>query len=164
MPKPFTAAEQPGFYQATRPVTGDEILEMALSLVKRKFVRGKALTNPDATRDFLVLSLAPLEHEVFCCAYLDNQHRVLAFEPLFRGTIDSTNVYPREVEKQALALNASALIFAHNHPSGTTESSQADREITLRLKEALRLIDVRVLDHFIVAGTEVLSFAERGLL
>ncbi|PZN75365.1 MAG: DNA repair protein [Candidatus Methylumidiphilus alinenensis] len=164
MSKPFTAAEESGYYLTTRPVSGDEILSMALGLIKRKFTRGKALTSPDASRDFLILKLAELEHECFCCLYLDNQHRVLQFESLFRGTIDGASVYPREVVKRALALNASAIIFAHNHPSGTADPSEADKFITQRLKQALGLLDIRVLDHFIVGGAEVMSFAEKGLL
>jgi DNA repair protein RadC len=109
------------------------------------------------------LKLATYEHEVFACLMLDNRNRVIAFRELFRGTIDGASVYPREVVKQALADNAAAVIFAHNHPSGATEPSQADIAITERLKKALALIDVRVLDHLIV-GDEVTSFAERGIL
>jgi DNA repair protein RadC len=109
------------------------------------------------------LKLAPYEHEVFVCLFLDNQHRVIACDELFRGTIDGASVYPREVVKAALQYNAAALIMAHNHPSGISDPSQADRVITEKLKEALALIDVRVLDHFIV-GENVYSFAEHGLL
>ncbi|OAI13186.1 DNA repair protein [Methylomonas koyamae] len=140
----------------------DVILE-AIQIYNRTFSRGKALTSPDEARDCIKLKLAPYEHEVFLCLFLDNQHRVIACDELFRGTIDGASVYPREVVKAALHHNAAALIIAHNHPSGISEPSQADRAITAKLKEALALIDVRVLDHFIV-GETVYSFAEHGLL
>jgi DNA repair protein RadC len=164
MSTPFKTAKQKGHYRVLRPVTADEILSMAQFLIKRRFQRGKALTSPDASREFLTLNLALLEHEAFCCLFLDNQHRVLAFETLFRGTIDGAQVYPREVVKRALQLNANALILAHNHPSGHAEPSEADRYITRKLVDALRLVDVRVLDHFIIGGGEISSFAEQGLL
>jgi len=164
MPSPFQVHETPGHFQVLRPVTTDEILTMAKKLIKRQFVRGQALTSPDITRDFLMLELALLEHEVFYCIFLDNQHRVLKTEGCFKGTIDGANVYPREVLKRALKINAKALILAHNHPSGLAEPSEADRAITRRLIEALGLIDIRVLDHFIIGGTEHFSFAEHGLL
>ena len=121
------------------------------------------MTNPQASKDYVKLQLATYEHEVFACLFMDNRHRVIAFEKLFRGTIDGASVYPREVVKTALSHNAAAVIFAHNHPSGNPEPSQADRQITQRLKDALSLIDVRVLDHLVV-GNEVISFAERGYL
>jgi DNA repair protein RadC len=123
-----------------------------------------ALTSPGAVRDYLRLSLATREHEVFVCIWLDAQHRVLAAEELFRGTLTQTSVYPREVVKRALAVNAAAVIFAHNHPSGAAQPSQADELLTRNLKEALSLVETRVLDHFIVAGSQAISFAERGLL
>ncbi|WP_054758205.1 RadC family protein [Methylomonas koyamae] len=129
----------------------------------RNFSRGEALTSPDKAKDCIKLKLAPYEHEVFLCLFLDNQHRVIACDELFRGTIDGASVYPREVVKASLHHNAAALIMAHNHPSGISDPSQADRVITVKLKEALALIDVRVLDHFIV-GENVYSFAEHGLL
>jgi DNA repair protein RadC len=115
-------------------------------------------------RDLLRLRLAGLPHEVFVCLQLDAQHRVIAFEELFRGTLTQTSVYPREVVKAALRANAAAVIFAHNHPSGVAEPSHADEILTRSLKSALALVDVQVLDHFIVAGTRIMSFAERGLL
>lgn len=122
------------------------------------------LTAPDATAVFLKARLGCLQHEVFCCLFLDNRHRLIAFEELFRGTIDGASVHPREVLRQALAHNAAAVILAHNHPSGVAEPSQADEIITRRLREALALVDIRVLDHIIVAGDHHISFAERGLL
>lgn len=143
-------------------------LQAALELSRRHLEtllsRGEALTSPLMVRRFLSAHLRDLGHEVFAALFLDTQHRVLRFEKLFSGTLDSASVYPREVAKRALALNAGAVIFAHNHPSGVAEPSDADRRITVRLKEALGLFDIRVLDHFVVGDGEVVSFAERGWL
>lgn len=164
MTSPFRNHERPGHFQLVRPVTTDEILTMAKQLIKRQFTRGKSLTSPNAARDFLILELALLEHEVFYCIFLDNQHRIIKAECCFKGTIDGANVYPREVVKRALQINANALILAHNHPSGLAEPSEADRAITRRLIDALNLVDIRVLDHFIIGGVEHFSFAEQGLL
>lgn len=128
-------------------------------------LRGRdCLSSPRAVRDLLKLRLAGLPHEVFVCLQLDAQHRVITYEELFRGTLTQTSVYPREVVKAALRANAAAVIFAHNHPSGVAEPSHADEILTRSLKSALALVDVQVLDHFIVAGTSTMSFAERGLL
>jgi DNA repair protein RadC len=160
--KGFIATEQAGQYITNRPVNADEILAMANKLIRHKFARGKAITNPQLAASYLPVRLAQLEHETFWTLFLDNQHRVLAFEQLFTGTIDQSSVYPREVVKRTLQLNASAVIFAHNHPSGISVASQADRNITDRLKAALALIDVKVLDHFIVGADEVTSLAEQG--
>ena len=115
-------------------------------------------------RDYLRLMLAGKEHEVFAVLFLDAQNRVLASEEMFRGTLTQTSVYPREVVKSALRNNSAAVIFSHNHPSGVAEPSHADQVLTQSLKQALALVDIKVLDHFIVAGTSILSFAERGLL
>lgn len=143
-------------------------LQAALELARRHYRElmhcGPALANPRATREYLRMRLRDLDHEVFCCLHLDNRHRVIAFDELFRGTIDGASVHPREVVKQALARNAAAVILAHNHPSGVAEPSQADELITRRLKEALALVDIRVLDHIIVGDGQCESFAERGLL
>ena len=125
---------------------------------------GATIAGPADTRRFLRARLRDLPHEVFCCLYLDNRHRVLSFEELFRGTIDGTSVYPREVVRQALQHNAAALIVAHNHPSGVAEPSRADEEITRRLSQALALVDIRLLDHVVVGDGEVTSLAGRGLL
>jgi DNA repair protein RadC len=122
------------------------------------------LTSPGAVRDYLKLALGGRQHEVFVCVWLDAQHRVTACDEAFRGTLTQTSVYPREIVKTALARNAAAVIFAHNHPSGAAQPSQADELLTRNLKEALALVDVKVLDHFIVAGSQAISFAERGLL
>jgi DNA repair protein RadC len=122
------------------------------------------LTSPSAVEQFLVLALAPRDAEVFCAMFLDNRHRLIQFDEMFRGTIDGSSVYPREVVRRTLELNAAALVLVHNHPSGVAEPSQADELITRRLTEALALIDVRVLDHLIVAGNTVTSFVRRGLI
>ncbi len=127
-------------------------------------VAGEPLTSPTATRAYLKLRLYGLPREVFACLFLDNRHRVMAYEELFYGTIDGASVHPREVVRRALELRAAALIFAHNHPSGATEPSQADLRITQRLKEALALVEIRVLDHLIIGEGEGVSLAEQGLL
>lgn len=125
---------------------------------------GPVLASPKATRDFLTARLRDLEHEVFCCLYLDKRHRLIQFEELFRGTIDGASVHPREIVKLALRRNAAAVIVAHNHPSGVAEPSQADELITQRVKEALSLVDIRLLDHIIVGEGVSVSLAERGLM
>ena len=139
------------------------VLEMARRQLFENIQRGDALCSPDDTRNYLTAELQACVHEVFACLFLDNRNRVLTFEKMFYGTIDGASVYPREVVRRAIDNNAAAVIFAHNHPSGVAEPSTADRQITQRLKDALALIDVRVLDHMII-GDEVVSFAERGLL
>jgi len=143
-------------------------MQAALELVRRHHCEtlrlGPALNAPEATRKFLMAQLRDRPYEVFCCLHLDTRHRLIAFEEMFRGTIDGASVHPREVVRQAMARNSAAVIFAHNHPSGVTEPSQADELTTQRLREALALVDVRVLDHIIVGDGCCLSFAERGLL
>ena len=140
------------------------VCELASRYLKSGIERGEAITDPDITRRFLQLKLGHYSREVFACLFLDNQHRLILFEEMFFGTIDGASVHPREVVKRALEANAAAVIFAHNHPSGVAEPSQADRRITERLKSALALVDIRVLDHMVVGDVEVTSFAERGLL
>jgi DNA repair protein RadC len=125
---------------------------------------GEAISSPADTETFLLARLRDRPHEVFCCLYLDNRHRVLQFEELFRGTIDGTSVYPREVVKQALSANAAAVILAHNHPSGVAEPSQADERITKRVRSALELVDIRLLDHLIIGDGTSTSLASRGLI
>jgi DNA repair protein RadC len=147
-----------------RPATLDEIMTGARQALALRVRKGIELTSPQRTRDYLTAHLATREHETFCLIYLDNRHRLIAFQELFRGTIDGASVHPREVVKEALRHNAAAVILAHNHPSSVAELSQADELVTRRLREALSLVDIRVLDHLIVAGGETLSFAERGLL
>lgn len=139
-------------------------LEIARRTLHEKLQAGTALSSPGAVRDYLRLLLHGRPHEVFVAVFLDAQHRVTATEELFRGTLTQTSVYPREVVKRALHFNAAAVIFAHNHPSGVTEPSRADEALTAALKQALALVDVRVLDHFVVAGDAALSFSERGIL
>ena len=139
-------------------------LEIARRTLREKLDAGSALSAPQTVRDYLRLTLHGRPHEVFVAVFLDAQHRVVASEELFRGTLTQTSVYPREVVKRALHHNAAAVIFAHNHPSGVAEPSRADEALTIALKQALALVDVRVLDHFVIAGDGALSFAERGLL
>ncbi len=140
------------------------VIEMARRALREKLATGNALNSPSAVRDYLRLKMQSLPHEVFVAMFLDAQNRVIETEELFRGTLTQTSVYPREVVKRALHHNAGAVILAHNHPSGVAEPSHADETLTQALKQALALVDIRVLDHFIVAGSGVLSFAERGLL
>lgn len=143
-------------------------LRAATELVNRglreNLQRGSALSSPNAVRDYLRLRLSRLEHEAFFVILLDAQNQVIVAEEMFRGTLTQTSVFPREIVKAALRHNAASILLAHNHPSGVAEPSHADEMLTTALKAALALVDVRVLDHFIVAGTGILSFAERGLL
>ena len=144
------------------------LLQASLELARRHYAElmeaGPPLANPRATRDYLRARLRDRDHEVFCCLFLDNRHRVIAFDEVFRGTIDGASVHPRDVVKLALARNAAAVILAHNHPSGIAEPSQADELITGRLRDALALVDIRVLDHIVVGDGACVSFAERGLI
>jgi DNA repair protein RadC len=143
-------------------------LQATVEMTRRHFSetlqRGSALENPQQTRDYLSARLRDYSFEVFSCLYLDNRHRVIQFEELFRGTINGASVHPREVVKKALAHNAAAVIFAHNHPSGVAEPSEADRRITQQLRDALAMVEVRVLDHIVVGDGVTVSFAERGLM
>lgn len=143
----------------------DLLIETALQVLDRRlFTRGPKLEKPQEVSDYLKLQLAEMEHEVFAVIYLDAVHRPIKFEVLFHGTINTAVIHPRQVAKRALALNAAAIIVAHNHPSGCTNPSLADRSLTRRLKESLEFIDVRVLDHFIVGEGNPLSLAEYGWL
>ena len=143
-------------------------LQAAVEIARRQLSEtlraGPSLSSPKATRDFLSARLRDLEHEVFCCLYLDKRHRLIQFEELFRGTIDGASVHPREIVKMALQRNSAAVIIAHNHPSGVAEPSQADELITQRVREALALVDIRLLDHIIVGDAACVSLAERGLI
>ncbi len=164
----FAASEQDfcdihGMGQA-KYVQLQAVLEMSRRALNEEMKSGDALNSPDAVRNYLQLLLRGRAQEVFAVIFLDAQHRVIASEELFHGTLTQTSVYPREVVKRVLHHNAAAVIFAHNHPSGVAEPSQSDQHLTTALKQALGLVDVRVLDHFIVAGTGCLSFAERGML
>lgn len=143
----------------------DDIIERAMQILgARMTLKGDVVASPDDSRKYLILRLSELEYEVFSCLFLDTRHRVISFEEMFRGTVDGASVHPREVVKAALKHNATAVIFAHNHPSGDPEPSKADISLTRRLVEALALVDVRVLDHVVVGGVETISFAERGLI
>jgi DNA repair protein RadC len=147
-----------------RPAHADEVLQHARRVLSRRVRRGATMGSPQAVKDYLRLEIGVLEHEVFCVLFLDAQHRVIALRQMFRGTVAQTAVYPREVVKEALALNAASVILAHNHPSGSPEPSRADEHLTQTLKATLALVDVRVLDHFVVGSESIVSFAERGLL
>lgn len=140
------------------------VIELARRSLQQRLVDRPAFDSPGAVRDYLRLHLGPRDHEVFAVLFLDAQHRLLQFDEMFRGTLTQTSVYPREVVRRALALNAAAVILAHNHPSGVAEPSRADEFLTQSLKSALQLVDVRVLDHMVVGRGGVVSFAERGLL
>lgn len=140
----------------------NEIIEQALQILAERIKRSHVMSSPDATRNYLKISNAKYESEIFRALFLDNQHGLIADEVLFYGSISQCGVYPREVVKRALELNAAAVIFSHNHPSGVAEPSGADRQITDRLVKALDLIDVRVLDHIVTGGSDSVSFAERG--
>jgi DNA repair protein RadC len=156
-------AETPGLGSA-KLAQLQAALELARRALKEEMSSRDALSSPGAVRDYLRLSLSGREHEVFVALLLDAQHRVITCEEMFRGTLTQTSVYPREVVKCALRHNAAAVIFAHNHPSGVAEPSHADEILTRSLRAALTLVDIQVLDHFIVAGSRTMSFAERGLL
>ena len=149
-----------GFHQ----LDPDQIIQAAREILDHRLSRGAALDSPKAARDFLAVRLGALEHEVFVLILLDNRHRWIGYVELFRGTVDGASVHPREVVKEALRHNAAAVLLGHCHPSGVCEPSQADELITRRLTEALALVDIRILDHLIVAGGQVMSMAERGLL
>ena len=140
------------------------IVREALDYLEAMYQRGEAFTTPNKAGEFFCLRLGQYEHEVFACAFLDSRHRLMIVEEMFRGTIDGASVHPREVVKAALHHNAGAVIIAHNHPSGNAEPSSSDRELTIRLKNALDLIDVRTLDHIVVGGSSYVSLSERGLL
>lgn len=143
-------------------------IQAAIELGKRYLEsglrQGEILSDPKSTRDYLMAQLRAYPHEVFACLFLNNRHHIISFDKMFNGTIDGASVYPREVVKRALGHNAAAVIFAHNHPSGVAEPSSADISLTRRLKTALELVDIRVLDHFVIGDNQAVSFAERGLV
>ena len=146
-------------------ISEGEVLAKALEIIENRLRKpGEAMSSPQSVKDYLKILLADREHEVFVAIFLDAQHRVLQYREMFRGTLDQTSVHPREVVKEALRLNAGAVIFAHNHPSGMPEPSRADETLTKTLKDALTLVDVKVLDHIVVGGIDTVSFAERGLI
>lgn len=145
-----------------RPATSEQILAAARLIIDQKMQRGTCFLAPETANSYFRTKLAGYEHEVFVAVFLDTRHRLIAYAELFRGSIDGAEVHPREVVKEALRLNAAALIVAHNHPSGNPDPSEADRAVTIRLKQALSLVDVRLLDHIVVAGHESVSLAQRG--
>jgi DNA repair protein RadC len=158
------ASEPSGTYLVESPVTEADILLMARQLANLRLRRGRAMTSPKDVFSHLQALLADYEHEVFALLLLDSRHRVIAFQELFRGTLDGANVYPREIVKAALEHNAAAMVLVHNHPSGDPEPSQADRNLTQKVKEALDLVGVRTLDHIVVGREGCVSLAEQGLL
>nr|WP_163501980.1 DNA repair protein RadC [Halomonas socia] len=160
----LSAGETAGTYRITDTVTEAELLSIAKAFARRRLARGRKITQPALAFEYLQILLQDYEHEVFSAIFLDSQHRVICFGELFRGTIDSASVYPREVVKQALACNSASVILVHNHPSGDPEPSDADRRITQRLKDALGLVEVRVIDHVVVGGEGCASLVELGYL
>ena len=158
------AGEQPGTYMVTDFVTDDDLLTIAQAVARQKLAKGIAITDKHVAHQALQGLLQTRDREVFAALFLDNQHRILAYEELFLGTLSAATVYPRDVVKRALHYNAAALILVHNHPSGYPEPSRADIDITHRLQRALELVDIRTLDHLVVGAKGVVSLAERGLL
>ena len=164
MPSSETQPPAQGPERSPADLTDDEIVARALAILERRAKKGECVTSPSAVREYLRLRIAEREREIFVVVLLDAQHRVIGCEELFHGTLTQTSVYPREVVKCALQHNAAAVIFAHNHPSGVAEPSQADQMLTQTLQRALALVDIKVLDHFIVSREAAMSFSERGLL
>ncbi len=167
--RPLLEADQHAFCRirgmgTAKYVQFQAVLEIGRRYLEARLEREDPLTSPQHTRSYLMTRLRHYPHEVFAALFLDNRHRVITYEELFRGTIDGASVHPREVVKQALTHNAAALILAHNHPSGIAEPSNADRSLTQRLKKALALVDIRVLDHFVIGDGDAYSFAEHGLI
>lgn len=161
---PFKTSERKSYYSLEREATDAEIIQFAHKLLSRRFRKGRSITSPEDSKDYLISKLAEREQEVFSVIFMDNKHRILSYEELFYGTIDAAAVYPREVVKRALALNAAALIVAHNHPSGDPEPSISDDQITNKLVQALKLVDIRLLDHIVVGAGECISYAQRGMI
>ena len=146
-------------------ITDEQILEQAAAIIAKRFHREEfAATDPDIVYQYLTYAIGGSKNEIFAAFFLDNRHQLIAFEELFRGTVDAAAVYPRTVVQRAMELNASALILAHNHPSGISEPSQADRAVTRRLKDACSLLDIGLLDHLVIGCESYVSFARRGLI
>lgn len=156
--------ETSGQYCVKGDLTEQDIVQAAQAILSQKFAQGDVLHNAKMAHQFFTTQLAALEYEVFCVAFLTTQHQVIACEQMFRGTLSFANVYPREVVKRALALNAASVILAHNHPSGSTNISESDKMTTDALAKALNLVDVQLVDHLVIGGTRVSSFSEMGLL
>ncbi len=157
-------AKENGAYYFTRSVNEHEIVQTAQALLARRVLNTVFMASSQVSKDFFMTQLSELDHEVFCVAFLNNRHRVIACERMFRGSLHSAQVYPREVAKRALECNAAAVMFAHNHPSGHPEPSRSDIVLTQELQKVLLLFDIRVLDHLVIGGGVVNSFAELGLL
>lgn len=157
-------AEYPSSLVVAEDIPLKELCGLTRSRLEKHFRRADAITGPDLIKDYLIARLSPREREIFASIFLDNRHRVIAYEEMFSGTVDGCGVHPREVVKRSLFHNAAAIILAHNHPSGVPEASRADENITRKLKDALALVDVRVLDHILVGGGEAVSFAEKGIM
>ena len=160
----FKIDETNGTYMVASPVTEKDILIMARRLAKNRLAKGRSIERPSSAFIYLQTLISQYEREVFGAIFLDNQHRIISFEEIFLGTLNVTNIHPREVVKRALVVNAAAVIFVHNHPSGDPEPSEADKRITVQLRETLNLIDVRVLDHVVVGARSCISMAERGFV
>ncbi|MDH5181914.1 MAG: DNA repair protein RadC [Gammaproteobacteria bacterium] len=157
-------SERSDYSKLLSVVNEDVIIKLATDILARRHSPGMSITNPTDTKRYLKVHFSGFKNEAFCVLFLDNRHRVISFEKLFTGTINSASVHPRVVVQRALELNAAAIILSHNHPSGVAEPSEADRQLTTRLKNALDLVDVRVLDHLVVGSDEIVAFAERGWL
>ena len=147
-----------------RPASAEEVLRQAKQVLSRRVRRGATMSSPEAVKDYLRVRMGALDHEVFAVLFLDAQNRLIEVKDMFSGSLTQTSVYPREIVKEALGLNAASVVLAHNHPSGLAQPSRSDEVLTQTLKAALSLVDVRVLDHMVVAAAETVSFAERGLL
>lgn len=160
---PYTC-DNSGLYTFTRPITKKEAIEIACSFLKTKYDKNPTLKSSNEVIDYLRLQLSDCQRELFVCIFLDTQLKVLSFETLFWGTVNSNTIYLREVARRALQLNATSIIFAHNHPSGNPVPSQEDKNLTEQTKDALALINITVLDHIIVAGDMSISFKDRGIL
>lgn len=160
----FKIDETSGTYTVAEPVTERDILMMARQLAQNRLAKGCIIERPSSAFLYLQTIMGSYENEVFGSVFLDNQHRIICFEELFHGSINAANIYPREVVKRALSVNAAAVIFVHNHPSGEPSPSEADKKITIQLRESLDLVDVRVLDHIVVGANECVSMTERGLI
>lgn len=158
------AGETPGTYRVTDVVTDDDLLTIAQAVARQKLAKGEAITDKQLAHQALQGLLQTRDREVFAALFLDNQHRILTYEEMFLGTLSAATVYPRDLVKRALHHNAAALMLVHNHPSGYPEPSRADIAITLRLQDALALVDVRILDHLVVGTEGVVSLVERGVL
>ena len=160
--KLFKCTEKEGFYSVTESVSEQDIIAFAQKIIASRFTRGTSITSSQSSIELLQSKIGHYEHEVFAALFLDSKHRVIAFEELFKGTIDQASVYPREVAKRALHHNTAAIIFTHNHPSGNTDPSQADISLTNTLVAAMNLLSIRVLDHIVVANNQSQSLAELG--